>query len=66
MIAVLDEHSLHDEQIVVQADNCVYQRDEYYAVCPGSQCGVDVVSSNGCHEHEELREHTGEWRNTTQ
>ena len=65
-VAVLDEHRLHDEQVVVQADDCVDQSDEYYAISPCSKSGVDIGTMNGSHKHEELREHTGEWRNTAQ
>lgn len=63
---MLDEHRLHDEQVVVQADDSVDQSDEYYAISPCSECGVDIGAMNGCHKHEELGEHTGEWRNTAQ
>ena len=66
MIAMLDEHCLHDEQIVVQAQYGVNQGNEYDAVCPTTEGGMDISSLYRCHEHEELREHTCEWRNTTQ
>ena len=54
MIAVLDEHCLHDEQIVVQAQYGVNQGNEYDAVCPTTESGMDISSLYRCHEHEEL------------
>ena len=59
-VARLDVHGLNDEQVVVQAHDGVDQSYKDYEVGPE---GTLLGSS---HEHEELREHTCERRNTGQ
>jgi len=54
-----DVHGLDDEQVVVEGDDRVDQGYQYYEVGPE---GCALVTADGCHEDEELREHASEGR----
>ena len=54
-----DVHGLDDEQVVVEGDDRVDQGYQHYEVGPE---GCALVTADGCHEDEELREHASERR----
>ena len=63
---MLDEHSLDDEQIVVQTDHRVDQSNEHSGIGQCTNRGGDLSAIGCSHEHEELGEHTCKRRNTTE
>ena len=60
IIAWFDRHCLYNQAVVIETHHCVDECYEHYEV------GKERSLLGSCHEHEELREHTRERRNTCQ